>query len=97
MKLVIKTLRKVRKKFIEVGKFNKQAFGFFVSPTKSCPIVNSPYGYLIGKKQNFFMDDANYRYGKRSGTAPVFRNAEGSVWTVCEYDPNDAVETVENS
>lgn len=80
------------KRFLEVGKFNYQKFGFFVSPASVCPIVRSPYGYLVGRKQNFFLDDENYYNRNRvvSGSPPVFVGVD-SRWAICEYDPHKAI------
>ena len=73
---------------MEVGRFNYQKFGFFSPPSTECPIINSPYGRLIGHRQNFHLDDENYYNQNRvlQGNPPVMISYD-SDWAVCEYDP----------
>ena len=86
--------KKSSRLYMDVGKFNNQKFGFFISPAGVCPIINSPYGFLVGKKENFFLDNENYYNRNRvlEGRPPVFLGYD-SRWAVCEYNPYNGRKT----
>lgn len=83
------------KDYIEVGRFNRQEFGFFVHPSKPCPIVNSPYGFLEGVKESVLMDDSNKGDNVFTNNPPILDIGMGSVWSVCAYDPKLAMNSTQ--
>ena len=78
-------------KYIEVGHFNKQKFGFFISPGNLCPQVISPYGVMNGERQSFYIDDqdGDNRNKVIKGNPPVTIEDGNSRWAVCQYDPGN--------